>query len=43
VLDYFGLLGVQEEGTAGELLAAAGFLVAGGLMLWWGTVLRRRT
>jgi formate-dependent nitrite reductase membrane component NrfD len=43
VLDYFGLLGVQKEGSSGELLAAAGFLVAGGLMLWWGTVLRRRT
>jgi hypothetical protein len=42
-LDYFGLLGVQEEGNSGELLAAAGFLVAGGLLLWWGTVLRRQT
>jgi hypothetical protein len=42
VLDYFGLLG-QEEGTSGELLGAAGFLVASGLLLWVGTVLRRRT
>jgi hypothetical protein len=43
VLDYFGLLGVQEEGNSGELLAAAGFLVASGLLLWVGTVLRRGT
>jgi hypothetical protein len=43
VLDYFGLLGVQEEGTSGELLGAARFLVAGGLLFWVGTVLRRRT
>jgi hypothetical protein len=43
VLDYFGLLGVQEEGTSGELLGAAGFLVASGLLFWVDTVLRRRT
>jgi hypothetical protein len=43
VLDYFGLLGGQEEGASGELLGAAGFLVASGLLVWVGTVLRRRT
>ena len=43
VLDYFGLLGVQEEGSSGEVLAAAGFLVASGLLVWVGTVPRRRT
>jgi hypothetical protein len=42
VLDHFGLVGGQEEGTLGELLGAAGFLVAGGLLYWIGTVLRRR-
>jgi hypothetical protein len=41
VLDYFGLLGVQEEGSSGELLGAAGFLMAGALLFWVGTALRR--
>ena len=43
VLDYFGLLaGGEEEGTSGELLGAAGFFVASGLLFWLGTVLRRK-
>ena len=37
MLDYFGLVGGQQDGTSGELLGAAGFLVASGLLFWWGT------
>jgi hypothetical protein len=41
VLDHFGLVGGQTEGTADEWLWIAGFLAAGGLLFWMGTVLRR--
>jgi hypothetical protein len=43
VLDRLSLIGGQGEGTSGELLGAAGFLVASGVLFWVGRVLRRRT
>ena len=41
VVDQFGLVGDQEEGTSGEGPWAAGLLVASGVLAWVGTALGR--
>lgn len=42
LLDHFGVVGGEEEGTSSEWLWAAAFLVASGLLFSVGTALRRR-